>query len=105
MRAGALRQRVTIQRRYYTQGADGEEVPTWSTVDTVWALVEPVRGREYVRDDLVRAEATHLVRMRYRTGIDASARLLWGTSILDIHDVADVGARKRELLITCKEAK
>ncbi|MCK2042562.1 phage head closure protein [Chromohalobacter sp. TMW 2.2308] len=67
MRAGRLRHRVTLQRP--VDGAkDQYNQPTESfeQVATVWASVEPLRGREFFEAQQVNSEITTRIRCRYR---------------------------------------
>ena len=51
VRAGILRDRITIQERSNTRNSVGEKIDSWSDVATVWAQVRPVSGRERLRSD------------------------------------------------------
>ena len=65
MRAGQLRQRVQIQSASDVRDAHGSITRTWSTIDTVWASVEPLSGKELFEAQQVHARATVRIRMRY----------------------------------------
>ncbi len=104
MRAGDLRNRVKIQSKSVTRNTFGEEVVSWVDVATVWAAIEPLSGREFLAAQAVNAELTVRIRIRYRTGIDSSMRVLFGTRVFEIisppiNPVSD----KRELHLMCKE--
>jgi SPP1 family predicted phage head-tail adaptor len=43
---GAMRERVLLQTHNTTQNTAGETVSTFTDLATVWARVEPFRGRE-----------------------------------------------------------
>lgn len=76
MRAGRLRHRVTIQSFTTIRDAGGQPIEAWSDVDTVWADVSPISGRELVAAGAVSAEATIRVWMRFRRDVSAASRLL-----------------------------
>lgn len=103
MKAGTLRHRVVIQEKDPTQDEYGEEVPTWSDVDTVWAAVEPLAGREFLETQRVGAEVTTRIRIRYRDGIVPKMRVVWGDHVYDIKAVIHVEERQREIHLMCKE--
>lgn len=103
MQAGKLRHQVTIQQATETRNTLGEAIRTWSTVATVWASVEPLRGREFFDAEQVQSEISQRVRMRYRSGIKPTMRLLYGSRILQIQAVIDVDERHREIHLMCRE--
>lgn len=103
MRSGRLRHRVTIQQPVVAVNGYGERITTWSTVATVWAAVEPLRGREFFDAEQTQAEVSHRVVMRYRSGMVATMRLLHLTRVLHIQAIIDVDERHRELQLMCRE--
>ena len=103
MRAGRLRQRVTLQSKVAVQNDSGEEVITWTDVATVWASVEPLRGREFVEARRAGAEETTRIVMRYRDGVTPEMRVTWGDHDYDILSVVHVDTRQREIQLMCRE--
>lgn len=75
MRAGTLRERVTIQAATVSQDAYGEPIETWSNIGTnptVWANVgSRASGERFISGaEQVQASVSHTVRIRYRAGCD-----------------------------------
>ncbi len=104
MKAGELRERVTIQEKgTVTRDATGAEVITWSDVATVWADVSPLLGREFLEGRMAEAEVTTRIRIRYRDGIDPAMRVVHRSSTYDIVSVQHVRSRKQELVLMCRE--
>ena len=103
MRAGRLRQRVTIQQKSATQNSYGEEVVTWSDVATVWGSVEPLRGQEFIEIRRAGAEVTTRIVLRYRSGIEPEMRVTYGAHTYDVMSVIHVEERQRELQLLCRE--
>ena len=103
MRSGRLRHRVTIQSPVVATNGYGERIVTWSTVATVWAAVEPLRGREFFDAEQVQAEISHRVVLRFRSGINSSMRLLHLSRVLHIQAIIDVDERHREMQLMCRE--
>ena len=101
--AGPLRHRIAIQRQTDTITTSGGFAPTWATIATVWASVEPLSGREYLREHAVHGDTTHRVRMRYRGGVTRRHRLLWGARVFDILDPANQDEANVLLVILVKE--
>lgn len=104
MRAADLRHRVTIESYSATQNAYNEEIPSWSTVATVWAAIEPLTGQErFLRAaDQFYAENQVRIRIRYRAGVTAKMRVVDADGeIYDIQAVLDRDGRRRELVLMC----
>lgn len=103
MQAGRLRHRVIIQSAVEARNAYGEAIKTWSTVATVYASVEPIRGREMFDAEQVQSEVTHRVRLRYRPGLTSQMRLLFNARTFEVQTVINVNERNREVQLMCKE--
>jgi SPP1 family predicted phage head-tail adaptor len=103
MRAGRFRHRVTIKDRVVTRDTYGEEDVTWADVATVWADVQPIRGREYLEMDQAQADLTHRVWLRWRTGVEPTMRLYLGSRVLQIESVIRPEERRIGLELICRE--
>lgn len=85
MTAGSqLNQRIVIERRVKTENTRGEVTYTWEIFATVWAQANPLRGRDYFAAAQLQDEITTRFRIRYRTGIDSSMRVVWKGGYYDI---------------------
>ncbi|MBM4299281.1 MAG: head-tail adaptor protein, partial [Deltaproteobacteria bacterium] len=67
--AGRLDKRVTLQSAVLVRDGHGQPIETWSNVATVWAAIEPIRGREFFAAKQFSAEVTHKLVIRYRSGV------------------------------------
>jgi SPP1 family predicted phage head-tail adaptor len=104
MKAGDLRHRVKLQQAAETRDAYGAVTAGWVDVATVWAAVEPLAGREFFAAKQVNAEATGHVRIRYRAGVLATMRVVYGTRVFEIiAPPNNVEERNRELILMVKE--
>lgn len=103
MRAGELRHQVILQTPTPTRDSYGAEIVTWTDTATVWASIEPLRGREYWEAQKINAEISHKIRMRYREGVKPNMRLKFGSRIFEIISVFSPEERRRELWYLCKE--
>ena len=103
MKAGPLRQRVTIQEKSALQNNYGEEVITWTDLATVWAEVEPLSGREFLEVKQITAEVSTRIRIRYRSGITPEMRIEFGSIVYDIHSIIHIEEREREIHLMCQE--
>ncbi len=88
--AGALDQRITF--REYTEVRDdlGGVTQTWAdfaAVPTVWASVNPSRGREAFEHDRENATASYKFIVRYRDDVDERHAILWKGVLYNIRSV------------------
>lgn len=106
MRAGTLRHRVAIEQLVAnspTQNAGGEMDETWTNVATVWAAVEPLKGREFLAAQQVNSEVTGTIRIRHRAGVTPKMRCVFGTRNYDVLAVVNPDERSRELVLYVRE--
>lgn len=99
---GEMRQRVTLQTRTVTR-VEGIPEESWATVATVWAAVSDISGKEYFQAQAVQSEVTTRIKIRYRTGITPSMRVLYGSRVFQILSVIDKDERHRVMELMCKE--
>jgi SPP1 family predicted phage head-tail adaptor len=103
MHAGKLDQRVTIKRPVRTQDDSGQSVDgTPTTVDTRWASVKVLTGREKDFAERLAAESTHQVEMREPVDVRQTDFLVWKTRRLEIEAVLPQ-PRKGYVMLACKE--
>lgn len=103
MRSGDLRHRITLQQKQLTKDQEGIATENWVDVATVWAAVEPLKGREYFQAAAVNAENTVRFRIRYRQGITSAMRVVYNGRVFNINSVIDVDERHREIQLMCQE--
>lgn len=103
MNAGKLRHRVTIQDPQSARDTFGAEIVNYVDVATVWAAVDPLQGREFFDAQADNAEVTTRIRIRYRSGIKPTMRVVWGDHEYDIRSVIEIESRRRELHLMCRE--
>lgn len=112
MRAGQLRELVTIQQATTTLDAHGATVQTWpgTVIDTVWAAVRavPRAQGESLQQDKVTALVDYEVEIRYRADVMPKMRLSWtpfqGTAkTLEIHAVNPKEGGREAMLLDCGE--
>lgn len=102
--AGKLRHRIVIEQPTKTRDPYGAEVETWTPFATVWAAVEPLRGREFFAAQQVNAEVTHRVTLRYIPGVIRAMRVTFKGRILDmVSPPINVDERNQELQLMCVE--
>lgn len=102
MRSGRLRFRITLQETSVTRGEYNEEVITWSDVATVWADVQPLRGREFIEAQQEGAEIDVRFVIRYRDGLSPEMRIQYDSRTYDVVHINHVGERQREMEILAR---
>ncbi len=103
MRAGRLRDKITIQQPSVTVDSVGEAVTTWSDFITRRASVTPFRSNEFVKFDQEQVETRVVFSLRYVTGITNKMRIVLSGKYYDIISIVDDENRHRELFITAME--
>lgn len=103
MRAGELRDRITIQQVAETRSDSGAIVQTWPDVATVWAAIEGLEGREFFAAQELNAQVTSKIAIRYLAGIVPKMRVVFGARTFDIQAVIDPDGRRRELQLMVVE--
>jgi len=98
-----LNKRITIQSPTRTADGMGGWTEAWSTLATVWAAVWPVSAKEILQGGQTSMELTHRIRIRYRDGVLASQRILYGTRYLSIIGIINPSERREWLDLLCKE--
>lgn len=102
-----LKHRVTILRPPRPDETDeaGQPIDDWQPVVTVWAAIEPLRGRELESARQVVAEVTTRIRIRYRDDVDRTMRVKYSSSgtEFDILYIIHPEFAKKELQLLCKE--
>ena len=102
MKAGPLRYKVVVQRKSVSKDSLGAETITWTTYATVWAQVQPLRGREYIDLRAAQAEITTRIRMRYLSGLDTTMQIVFGSQTFAIVEIIDENSRNRMLEVMCR---
>lgn len=102
MRAGKLRERITLQDKVVSRDAYGAETITWTTVATVPADAIPLSGREYVAMRAAQADISIRFRIRYLAGVGPAMRAVWRAVAYDIVECINVGARDRQIELLCR---
>lgn len=98
-----LNQRIRIERRDKSTNSRGEVTYDWAEVITVWASANPLRGRDYFAAAQTQSEVTTRFRIRYRTGIDATMRVVWKGGYYDIKgEPIEVDGAREWIDLMCK---
>ncbi len=104
IRAGELRHKIIIQQNTPTRDAMNAEVDSWADYATVWASIEPIRGKEFWDSQQINAEITGKIKLRYLAGVISKMRVKFGMRIFEILSVINPGEKNRELQLMVKES-
>lgn len=102
MRAGQLRQRVTLLARTVVSDGMGSQTESWSAVATLPAMVTASTARYAEGAGQDTPVVTHTVKVRARPDLTAENRFAWDGSLLEIVDVSP-NAKGSELTAVCRK--
>ena len=100
-----FRHRITFQEAQKTPDGSKGFTVEWTFVAEVWASVEPVSGRERFFSQQIKAEVTHKVKIRYKSGITEAMRILHRERVFLIESIIDINERQEFIEIRCMEEK
>lgn len=106
MRAGSLRQQLTIRTRSTANSGYGTTgTATVTDVATVWGSVEPQRSSESQASQQRGYTRDYLVRVRYSADISLSEanEIGFGSRTLEVIGLRNIDERNREWEIECRE--
>jgi len=103
MQAGQLRHRIELQSCDGSKNTFGEKEKIWTTYATVWASIEPLRGRELLWAQQISAELTHSILIRYNSDVTVKDRAKMGVRIFTFNVVKNMDEKDEMLEILCKE--
>lgn len=98
-----LRHRITLQNRSTVKDGFGQELTQWVDVATCFAQIEPVSGASQTAGEAVSAPVKYVIFIRYRAGVSARMRVLYGSRRLEIDSVMNVDERIRWLQLDCTQ--
>lgn len=105
MAAGALRHRIRIEQRVTeVDSDDGERTESWEDAFGVLlsAEIAPLSGRELVAAAAVQSKVAVRVRIRYRSGVSASMRVVHRDAAYNIEAVMpDTDSGRQYLTLHC----
>lgn len=102
MRAGQLKNRITIQQKVNGKDALGQTVDQWVDVCTVRAEIRDVSGKEYQSSQAEQVQTDCKILIRYRKNITADMRVLCNGTYYDIKAVLEDVKRTR-LELPCQK--
>ena len=98
-----LDKRLTIQTRTRSSDSQGGGTLSWTSSDTVWAMIEPLSGYEKTQAQRLSNPMSHKVTLLYRSGITVKDRLVYGSRTFTIKEVINVDEQSVFLILKCIE--
>jgi SPP1 family predicted phage head-tail adaptor len=103
IRTSELRHQVVIEQPTNADDGGGSKVPSWSTLYTTRAKISDPKAHEKISAEKMEQKITHVVTMRYRSGIDTGMRIRFGSRYFYIKTITNPGERNRWLVMTAEE--
>ncbi len=100
---GTYRHRLSVQQEHPVADTGGGQGMGWTTLDTVWASIMPVSGRERWMSGQMTTMVTHRIRMRFDSTITPAMRFVMGDRVFNIRSILNVEERNRTLDILVEE--
>jgi SPP1 family predicted phage head-tail adaptor len=97
------RSRIDIQKISYTSNNFGGYTTTWTTIDTVWASISPLTGKEVFLYRQMYPKIEYKVQIRYRKDINPDYRIYYNKKYFNILSVIDINNLQDELILLIKE--
>lgn len=109
MRAGLLRNLVTIEQRGSVRSSFGSPTDSWAVFATVRADISPLNGRELEAAQKMVANVNTEITIRYLIGVVPEMRVNWNDAtanrsrLFDIASVIDEDQRHHKMTLMCVE--
>lgn len=103
--SGKFNKRATILRPPKPEEKDeaGQPLDEWQPLATVWAAINPLRGREFFAAQAVNSEVTTRIRVRGVAGIDRKMIVTCKGREFEILYLLDIDLDGKEMHLMCKE--
>ncbi len=98
-----MRERVILRANTFAKDALGGNIPTTTTLATVWAKVQPLAGKELKDIGRLAAKQLYLVVIRHRTDLTTDNIIIWDNKTLNIRSVQNRDERSQFLSMECEE--
>lgn len=109
MRSGTLNRLIQVQSRTTTPDTFGGQSETWTTVGSVYALIEALSGNERAAAASYSTDVSHRVTCRYDPvlfvdpRVVATYRVLYGARIFNIQAMLNIDESNRTIELLASE--
>ncbi len=105
LRAGSLKDRITVLQRGVTRTPSGQPVPgDWAPFLTVWADVRHLSGTAAIKAGAETSTVQVSMRIRRRTDVDATMRVQFEGKVYQINSVLP-GSERTYVDLVCEVTK
>lgn len=98
-----LRHCLKVLSRTLTADAGGGQAEAWSAGSQFFGSIQPVSGRERFRTGSLDASVTHRITCRYRSDLNPTKRIGFGTRVFRIESIQNVEERNIKLVVYVEE--
>ena len=102
IKAGDLRQVITLQKPVSTIGEHNRRAIEWVDVATVSAAMAEVSGREFFEAQAYHAEDIVTYTIRWRADIDATWRVKYQETTYNIVEINHLGQMRDYMRLKCR---
>jgi SPP1 family predicted phage head-tail adaptor len=100
---GTLTDRVQLKRRETLDDGGGGHERIYMPVNSVWARVRSLSGRQGTNADGRTVAVSHSVVLRFRSDVSPGDRIVYRGRNLDVVSTADLNGRRAYLSCACSE--
>jgi SPP1 family predicted phage head-tail adaptor len=103
--ATEARHYITIQRNMSTTDGEGGFGDTWSTVQSCFAAIYPIKAIQQFQYKSIGVDATHFIKLRGYVDISELDQIICGSRTFEVLTVENIQERNFEQFVTCKEVR
>ncbi|QDP49539.1 MAG: putative head completion protein [Prokaryotic dsDNA virus sp.] len=100
---GKLKFLVELQSATTTSDGAGGVTEAYSKIADIWCDIQPISAIEEYRQGKLKEKVTHKLIMRYRSDINTSYKIVYGSREFNIRGILDLGNRNRFLEVKVEE--
>jgi len=102
MRAGSLKNTISIENAVSSKNSFGENITTWFLFKTLPSSIEEIKDSEVLNGEKKYSVGIRKFRIRYMVGLDLKMRIKHLDNIYEIVDIENPYEKNKELLIFAK---
>lgn len=95
--------RLQLQQVTQTPDGAGGYTESWALVSSLWASIDPIRGREKMQGMQLETPITHKIFCRYNSAVTTKKRFLLGSRVFNIVEVLNIEEQNQFLEILAVE--